>query len=158
MSEAAKPEYFIDGYLLKHFNIWPNGINKDDLFYEQKAFIAYLMGVIPSHEDWSVQVDYKIKLQEIKNLTVKDIEISQEDIDLAGLQGRDIEQTKRERLISEKESRKAELNKSFGVKEEPKKIPRPEGLPSVGSKDREQARQEKLWELLNGKGLVESNG
>ena len=143
---------------MKHFNIWPDGINKDDLFYEQKVFIAYLMGIIPSHENWSIQVDYKIKSQEIKNLTIKDIEISQEDLDLAGLQGRDINQIKAERLKSEKEKRKSELDKSFGIKEEAKKPPRPEGLPTASKAEMEKVRQEKLWELLQGKGLVESNG
>lgn len=152
MSEATKPKYFVDGFMIKHFDVWPEGVDKNNLLDAQKVFLMYLMGFIPSHDDWEIQVDYKIKLQEIHEL--KTIELSKEDIDLAKMQGRNIEEIKKERLKSEKEKRIAELNKSFGIKD--KKIPeRPHGLPTMeGTKNTSKKKQEKLWTLLQGKGII----
>lgn len=150
MSEAAKPEYFVDGFLMKYSGIWPIGLDKDNLFDEQKIFIVYLMGCIPTLEDWTVQVDYKIKKQEIEDL--KDIEIDQADIDIAKLKGKNIEKLKKERLLQEKKKRLAELNKSFGIKEKVKIAGRPEGLPDPKSDDG--AQRKELWEMLNLKGLI----
>jgi len=156
LSEAAKLEYFVDGFLIKHFGIWPiGGSDKNDLFEEQKVFLVYLMGMIPSNDEWAVQVDYKTKLQEIKDM--KSVEIEQGDIDLAKLQGRNIGKLKKERLEQEKEKRILELNEKFGIKEKIKQPERPEGLPEKRH-DKEKVRQEKLWDLLQGKGLVEGDG
>lgn len=154
MSEATKPKYFVDGFMIKHFDVWPEGVDKNNLLDAQKVFLMYLMGFIPSHDDWEIQVDYKIKLQEIKDL--KTVEMTQEDIDLAKMQGRNIAEIKKERLKSEKEKRIAELNKSFGIKD--KKMPdRPQGLPKMDSpKNMAKKKQEKLWTLLQGNGIIKS--
>ena len=143
MSEANKPEYFVDGFMLKHFNVWPLTIDKNNLFEEQKIFIIYLMGLIPSHEDWSIQIDYKTKLQEIKNL--KKIDLEKTDIDLAKMQGKDLTELKKERLLQEKEKRIKELNDKFGIKNEVEEIKLPEGIPNKVSSP---TRQEKLWDIL----------
>jgi hypothetical protein len=150
LSEAAKPEYFVDGFLMKYSGIWPIGLDKDNLFDEQKIFIVYLMGCIPTLEDWTVQVDYKIKKQEIEDL--KEIEIDQSDIDIAKLKGKSIEKLKKERLLQEKKKRLAELNKSFGIKEKVKIPEKPEGLPDYKNDDG--ARRKELWEMLNLKGII----
>lgn len=121
------------------------------MFYEQKLFILYLIGKIPSFEDWTTQVQYKSEMEEIKNLST--IELSQADFDLANLQGRSISELKKERLQSEKRRRISELKKSYGIKEEEQEEPKPEGIPE-NNENRKQIRQEKLWELLQGKGLI----
>ena len=97
------------------------------------------MGAIPSQDDWGIQVDYKIRLQEIKN--IKNIEISQEDIDLANLQGKNIKELKVERLEQEKTKLTSELNKSFGIKEKVEIPDRPKGIPS-NRRDGEKIKQE----------------
>jgi len=150
LSEAAKPEYFVDGFLMKYSGIWPTGLDKDNLFDEQKIFIVYLMGCIPTLENWTVQVDYKIKKQEIEDL--KDVEIDQADIDLANLKNKSLKKLKAERLVQEKKKRLAELNKSFGIKEKVKIADRPDGLPDPKADDGTQRKE--LWEMLNLKGLV----
>jgi hypothetical protein len=113
------------------------------------------LGFIPSIENWSTQVDYQIKLKEIKEL--KKVDISQEDIDIAKLQGRNIAEIKRERLKTEKKNLIYELNKKYGIKnKEDEEMPeRPEGLPAI-DKSKPEIRQEKLWDLLNGKGLIDT--
>lgn len=148
MKEASDPKYFIDGFLIKHFGVWPEGTDKNNLFYEQKIFVIYLMGIIPGKEDWTVQVDYKLKLQEIED--IKDVKIDKTDIDLAELQGKDINTLRKERLRYEKEKRLKELNEKFGIKEEVKPIEDIEGLPDKVEKTNEQT----LWEIIEGKGLV----
>lgn len=150
MNEASKPEYFIDGFLMKYYGIWPIGLDKDNLFYEQKVFIVYLIGCIPTLEGWSTQVDYMIKKQEIEEL--KEIEIDQADIDIANLKNKDVKKLKAERLLQEKKKRLAELNKSFGIKEKVKIADRPDGLPDPKADDGTQRKE--LWEMLNLKGLI----
>jgi hypothetical protein len=148
--EASLPKYFVDGFLIKYFNIYPIGFEKDNLFDEQRVFLVYLMGFIPSQENWNIQVEYKQQLQEIKNL--KDIKLEQTDIDLAKLQNRDITEIKQERLKSEKDRKLKELNKKFGIKEKEEEN-NIGGLPVDVVPD----RQERLWEILQGKGLT-NNG
>lgn len=147
MQEANKSNYFVDGFMLKYFDVWPIGVDKNNLFEEQKIFLVYLFGVIPSLEDWNVQVDYKIKKEEIKN--IKTIKLTKTDIDLALMQGKNIKELKKERTIQEKEKAVHELNEKFGIKNEPKKI-EIERLPDVKKVDGKD-RQEKLWDLLQGK-------
>jgi hypothetical protein len=145
--EANKNDYFVDGFFIKHFGVFPQGIDKNNLFDEQKSFIIYLMGIIPDYQNWKVQIDYQTELKEIKNL--KEIEISQSDIDLAKMQGRDIEQIKQERLSSEKEIRISELNKKYGIEEKKEEIKLPDNLPE----DFQQS-QKSIMEILQGKGFV----
>ena len=140
---------------IKYFNIFPVGFDKDNLFEQQKIFLVYLVGIIPSQEDWNIQMDYKIKLRDI--ITNTKVELSQSDIDVIRLQGRKIEEVKKERLDSLKKQKIQELNNNFGIKEENETPPRPEGIPE-NNPQRSKIRQERLWELLEGKGLVKSDG
>jgi hypothetical protein len=123
------------------------------MFEEQKIFLIYLMGTIPEMRDWKMQVSYETELEEIKSL--KDVEISQSDIDIAKIQGRSLENLKAERLKTEKESKFKELREKYGLKPVDENVPMPEGIPTEVPKTRNP--QEKLWDLLQGKGLI-SNG
>jgi hypothetical protein len=62
LQESQKSKYFIDGFFIKNFDIWPVGVDKNDLYEEQKAFIIYLMGTLPAIEDWKRQVQYETEL------------------------------------------------------------------------------------------------
>jgi hypothetical protein len=118
LKEAQKNDYFVDGFLIKHFGIWPIGVEMNNLFYEQKVFLIYLMGIIPELSDWSIQVNYQQEMEDIKNL--KKIKIEQSDIDIAQLQDRDIEEIKKERLKMEKKKRIVEINKKYGIENDEK--------------------------------------
>lgn len=145
MREARKSEYFVDGFLIKHFGVWPHGIDKHNLFEEQRIFLVYLMGCIPDFENWSQQMNYQLEIADVDDL--KEVEISQTDLDIAKLQGQNIEEIKRTRLIQEKKKRKAEINKRYGVRdnnEPPESIKK---LQFPGEK-------EKLWKILEGHGLI----
>ena len=133
--------------MIKYFGVWPVGLDKNNLFEEQKTFIIYLMGTITSLENWNIQTSYHTELEEIKNLKKVDIENS--DFDVARLQGRNIEEMKQERLEMEKERRINELKKKYGIKEEEKfkKIPEMPEIPD---------EKQKLWEILEGKGLIKN--
>lgn len=146
--ESTKPEYFIDGFLIRHFNIFPLSFDKENLFEEQKIFLIYLLGTIPDIEQWRTNVEYKLQLNKIRKL--KNIELTDTEKDVATLQGRSLSDVKKEKLLSEKKKRLQELNKKFGVREE--------------SEDEEKVVERKaefrdnnptkLWELLQGKGLI----
>ena len=148
MIESTKPEYFVDGFLIKHFNIFPITFDKENLFEEQKIFLIYLMGTIPDVEQWKTNVEYNLQLNKINKL--KNIELTDTEKDVASLQGRNLSKIKKEKLLSEKRRRIQELNKKFGLKEE--------------SEDEEKVVDRKpefrdnnpaqLWELLQGKGLI----
>lgn len=148
--EANNPEYFIEGFMIKHFGVYPIGFDKDDLFDEQKIFLIYLMGFVPDFENWSMQMDYKIKKEEIKN--IKHVKIEKTDLDVAKLQGKDVKELKKERLKQEKEKLLRELNEKFGIEEEPEDI-EIEGLPEIDL-EKPLSEKEKLWDMLQGKGLL----
>ena len=155
MLEANKNEYFVDGFLIKHFGIWPIGTDKKSLFEEQKIFIIYLMGAIPEISEWTLQVDYQKKRKEIEMLSLKDIKLSQTDIDVSVLHGTDIEEIKRERLKAEKKKKFQEIDKEFGVEESKDiDIPEIEHKPS----DKPQDERQKLWDMLQAKGLTNNDG
>ncbi len=147
MQEAKKNEYFIDGFLIRHFNIYPVGFDKNNLLEAQRNFLVYLIGFIPNLDDWNLQVTYLDKLNDIKQITK--IEIAQEDIDLAKMQNRDIEELKKERLKEEKEKKIIELKTKYGIKIEKQEeqgiadeIPEIENVPK------------NLWDILQGKGII----
>ena len=150
MTEAAENKYFVDGFLIKHFGIFPIGFNKEDLFEEQKIFLVYLMGFIPSIQDWTIQVDYQVELQKIKD--IKTVDISPEDIDLAKMQGKDINELKKDRLNAEKIKKIAELNKKYGLKDE---TPETNDIPDI-KEVIDQNNPKKLWDILQGKGLLKN--
>jgi len=154
--EANDPKYFVDGFLIKHFGIFPLGVEKDNLFEEQRIFLVYLVGLTPSQDDWTIQVDYKTKLQNIKD--IKKIDISKTDFDLAKMQGKNITELQKERLRQEKESLIHELNNKFGIKDEVEEI-KIKGLPENVDIDPNKNHNKKLWDLLQGNpdGIKESS-
>ena len=155
MTESAKNEYFIDGFMIKHFDVYPIGFDKNNLFEEQKIFLIYLLGSIPSVESWSTQVDYKLKREE--TLSNKKVELSKTEMDVAKLQGKNIEELKKERLRQEKNKNLKQLNEDFGIKEEIKEEEiEIEGVTDLNKDELIDKRdnQEKLWDMLNGKNLI----
>lgn len=117
------------------------------------------MGFIPDLKNWSIETDYRRKKTEIDEITIKDIKLDKTDVDLVRLQGGDIEELKRERLINEKERRIKELDDSFGIEPE-EQDEKPEYIDfredSEGDEAKEKSNHEKkLWEILEGKGLID---
>ena len=108
--------------------------------------------MIPTIDDWTVQVDYKIQLQNIKNM--KSVKIEESDLDLARLHGKNIEKLKRDRLKEEKKKLISELNKKFGIKEKVEEAERPEGIPKPPKGKAEQTQKMELWDILNLKGII----
>ena len=88
-------------------------------------------------------------MEEAKNL--KTVVISDSDMDVARLQGRDIEELKKERLRLERHRKISEIKKKYGIKEEEKEIELPEGIPEIPKVVNE---RQKLWDILDGKGLI----
>lgn len=144
--EAHKAEYFIDGFLIKHFGIYPIGFNKDDLFFEQKIFLVNLIGIIPDYSAWNYQVMFNTEMEEIKSMTVKDVKLSEEEIDLARLRGHNLDQIKIERLSTLKKNKEKEIKEKYGVKEEKET----EQEISI----RPESERKHLWDILEGKGLI----
>lgn len=146
MIEAQKDKYFIDGFFIRHFNIWPINIDKNNLLDMQKIFIAYLIGFIPEISGWKLQLEYLKSIDEIKNLSESDIEITQEEIDISKLHGKNITKLKQKKLENEKIKRIAKLNKDYGIeeKEEDKRVTPKNNIENTP----------KLWELLQGKGII----
>lgn len=154
MREAHKKEYFVDGFLIKHFGIWPFEIDKNNLFNEQKIFLVYLMAAIPSFDDWTIQINYQKELDNVDNL--KEVKIDQSDLDVAKLQGRNIEEIKKERLSQEKQRRIVEINKKYGVEKEVE-IPEKFSENQVSQVSYEHNERKELWNVLEGKGLIGKN-
>lgn len=152
--EANKPEYFVDGFLIRHFGIWPVAVDKDNLFQEQKHFLMYLVGTIPRMEEWARQVNFQKQIQEVESYTEKDLIFSDEELDIIRIQGKNIEEYKKEKLPEEKKNKIKEIKKNFGIeeKEELKGIEGIEGIPEIT--DTKPGNIQELWKILNGKGLV----
>jgi len=130
-------------------------MDKENLFESQKVFLIYLMGLIPSLEDWRFHVDYKTREHEIESLTLKDIKIEQATMDMWNIHGEDISEKRYKTLKNEKEKRIKELKESFGFETENKLANRVQELEDITNDvDKTKSRQEKLWDLLHGKGLV----
>lgn len=144
MEEANNNKYFLDGFFIKHLGIWPLGCDKNNLFYEQKIFIMYLMGAIPDYENWELNVDYMNKLEKIKKMD--NIELDKTEIDIAKMQGKNIKLLKKEKLTSEKKKKIKELNEYFKVKD---KEEEKEEIKFDAPKQKNS--QEELWKLLHGK-------
>jgi hypothetical protein len=148
--EAKKNKYFIDGFLIRHFKIFPSYFDKENLFDEQKIFLIYLMGFIPEIEEWKLEVDYKIRLEEIKK--IDKVQINQTEIDLALINGTDLKELEKEQLFLEKKKRIQELNKKFGIVSEEKEIEK-----VVEEKhDIYNNNPQELWDILRGKGLIKN--
>ena len=158
MSESRKNKYFVDGFMLKHFGVWPTGLSKDNLFEEQKIFLIYLMGFVPNWEGWNLQVDYQSQLEDIEKMTLKDVELEKTDIDLAKLQGRDIEKIKRERLKNDIKQKKEELDKKFGIQpeEETPEFNFSDSIPDSEQSeyDEKTGQRKQLWEILQMKKII----
>ena len=146
--ESKSDDYFIDVFLISHFNIFPANFDKENLFEEQKIFLIYLMGIIPDFDSWRLNVDYKVRLDEIKKM--KSVKIDDTILDMARFQEKDLKQVEREELLKEKKKKIKELNKKFGIDEDEIVIEK-----TVETKeDIHDNNPARLWEILQGKGLV----
>ena len=106
------------------------------------------MGIIPDFDSWRLNVDYKIRLDEIKKM--KSVKIDDTILDMAKLQEKDLKQVEREELLKEKKKKIKELNKKFGIDEDEIVIEK-----TVETKeDIHDNNPARLWEILQGKGLV----
>jgi len=137
--------------MIRHFGIYPQGFQKDDLFDEQKIFLMYLLGRVPTLDDWAYTVEYSIRLAAIDKMTIDDVDISQEELDLAEFRGEDIEVIKNNRLEGLKRTKTQELKKEYGIKDETESGNKPKF--EIKNKD-DQKNAKQLWDLLQGKGLV----
>lgn len=146
--ESKKDRYFVDGFLIRHFNIFPIGFDKENLFDEQKVFLIYLIGTIPDLDNWAINIDYKIKLDEIKKLDK--INVSQTEYDLANIRGTDKAVVYKQQLFLEKKRRIQELNKRFGIEEDEEEIEKTVEIKT----DVLDNNPRQLWDMLQGKGLV----
>jgi hypothetical protein len=144
--EAKNSEYFIDGFLIRHFGIFPVGFEKDNMFQEQKIFFLYLMGIVPGLDDWSRNVSYQTKLEEIKN--IQTVAIDDAEFDIATLRNQNIDDLKKQKLIDHKKKCILELKKEYGIKIEDERQPGEEPIIKTDGKPQQ------LWELLQGKGLI----
>lgn len=136
--------------MLRHFNIFPPTLDKEDLYEDQKIFLIYLMAQIPELDHWKRNVEYKTKLAEIKQLDINKIKIDQTIIDLAVINGKDMKQLRKEQLFLEKKKRITELNKEYGIRD-----PEKEAEKTVEIKqDINDSNPTRLWDILHGKGLV----
>jgi hypothetical protein len=154
LTEAQKGDYFVDGFLLKHLHVWPATLDRNNLFEQQKIFLVYLLGIIPEYQDWQIQTEYQKGYKAIT--AIKEIELDKTEIDLARMQGKDIEKIKKEKLYIEKTQRIQELNKKFGIKEE-----NPEtGRVKIPGHDpvNNNSQKEQLWDILHGKGIIKKTG
>lgn len=134
--------------MIRHFGIFPHNFDKENLLEDQKIFLIYLMASIPDMEYWKRNVEYKSRLIEIKSL--KKININQTEYDLADISGKSKKQVYKEQLLLEKKRRISELNKEFGIDEIDEDIEKTVEI----KQDIKNTNPEKLWELLQGKGLV----
>ena len=144
--EAKNSEYFIDGFLIRHFGIFPVGFEKDNMFQEQKIFFLYLMGIIPGLDDWTRNVSYQTKLEEIEN--IQTVAIDEAEFDIATLRNQNIDDLKKQKLIDHKKMLVADLKKEYGIKIEDDTEQAEE--PTI----RTDGKPQQLWELLQGKGLI----
>lgn len=150
MTESAESKYFVDGFLIRHFNIFPLGFDKENLFEKQKVFLMYLMAQIPELKSWKINIEYQQKLAEINK--IDNIELEQTEIDLAKIKGTKLSQIKREKIFAEKKKRIQELNKKYGVEESEQEIEK-----VVETKqDITENNPKELWEILQGKGLIKN--
>ena len=112
-----KDEYFLPGCMLKFFGIYPLGLNKENLHEKQQAFLMYLMAVVPTKENWNLDVAFQREKMKINEMDIKEIKLSEADKDIARLQGQDLEELKKERLEKLKKQKMIELNERFGIKD-----------------------------------------
>lgn len=126
-------------------------MDRHDLFEEQKVFLMYLLGSIPSLDDWNLNVDYKRQKDEI--LQMATIRLDQTELDLASFHGQDIDEVKREKLISEKKIKLKELNEKFGVEEKQNNFEIIDSF-EADSEIKDSSPKDDLWDILNMKGLL----
>lgn len=146
--ESKKSEYFIDGFMIRHFGIFPTNFDKENLLEEQKIFLVYLLAVIPDLDEWKLNVEYKTKLDEIKK--IKSIDLDQTEKDLAEISGTNIFQLHKEKLFKHKKVKIQELNKKFGIIEAEEEVEKTVEI----KPDIDENNPAKLWDMLQGKGLV----
>lgn len=115
------------------------------------------MGFIPDMSEWSLNMSYKKKINDIKRL--KEVKLTKTDEDLCKLQNKDIDELKKQRLKEEKIRKIHEVNAEFGVKNEEEDIDDEfkDVIDSQSKKGKNvDFNKEKLWDMLEGRGLVKS--
>ena len=149
--EARKNNYFIDGFFIRHFGIFPVGVDKDNFFYEQKIFLIYLLGNIPTLEFWQKDISYRNRTEDI--LLIDDIELSSAEISLANIHGTDIRELKKTRLSAHKKRLILELKKEYHIQVETEQDDSSDTELIQPSKE---TNQQSVWDILNGKGIKSS--
>lgn len=140
--------------MIRHFGIFPDGFDRDNLFYEQKRFLMYLVGGIPSMESWQINIEYQTKLAAIKRLST--VKLTEEEISLAQLHGDSIDELRKNRLTQEKLKQIKELNEKYNVKtDEPSIVSVIEDNTVDEAKTPNTRDPQALWDILQGKGLTD---
>ena len=134
--------------MIKYFDIWPAGVDKNNLFEEQKMFLIYLMGMVPDKKEWNHHVKYKVKLKEIEEMKIGNMELDSTELDLAKMQNRDIEELRIEKFENNKKLLIKELNSEYGMEPDKKE----DLIPEI--KVSKKPQKEELWDILQGKGLI----
>ena len=70
------------------------------------------------------------------------------------MQGRNIQEFKKERLVQEKVRQRKELHRKYGIEEKEEGIKRPEGIPEYEPEKDNKYHRKELWEIIEGKGLL----
>jgi hypothetical protein len=151
LKAAQENKYFVDGFFIKHFKMFPVGVNPETFFEEQRIFVCYLTGNIPDIPDWERRCLYMSKKNDIETMTIDDIELTDTEKELTKMQNESEIQKKKEKLKFEKINLKKQLNEEFGVKEEKSTQPVVEKAKTPGDEQKLQ-----LWDVLQAKGIVKN--
>ncbi|MFA5658629.1 MAG: hypothetical protein WC900_05035 [Oscillospiraceae bacterium] len=151
MKAAQENRYFVDGFFIKHFKMFPVGVNPETFFEEQRIFVCYLMGNIQDMPDWRHQCSYIKKKNDIDTMTIDDIQLTDNEKELAKMQNESEIKKKKEKLKFEKINLKKQLNDEFGIKEEKSTQEIVEKAKTPGDEQKLQ-----LWDMLQAKGIVKN--
>ncbi len=147
------------GFMMKHFKVYPATLDMNNLHERQQAFLIYLFAVIPSQENWTLDVSFQRESAAIEEMTLKDVKLSAADRDLLRLQGLDIQEAKKKRLEEMKKAKLEELRKEYGFESEDWKKKKPQsGMANDGVYTELQKRidkQKDMFDKLSGKGIVD---
>lgn len=107
-------EYYTDGLFLKHFKIFPEGCDPNNLLPVQKEFIILLLANTPSLDDLT---NYLLFSQKVKDLDDKKYKLNVTDsmaIALAKNAGLTLEEYKQQEFDKYKEQDIIKLKKDYG--------------------------------------------
>jgi len=153
MKEALKHKYFVDGFMIKHFGIFPSTIDKNNLHEIQKVFLVYLCGIIPSVEGWSIDVSYQREKAEIMETSISEIKLEEAEIDLAKLHGKDINKLKKEKLKNLKQNKLDELDRKYKIKDENEEEKERQQVQEM-IKRNNKYNNKNILDMLEGRGII----